>query len=435
MRGSITTMAKWCDRRSFRPTVLLAVVSILAAACQAGRAGAGPARLTPLQLAISPAQGAIDNRPDLGIVVNASGGRLTSVTVRDKRGTDVAGYLNPSATTWHTTWALAPSQTYAVSATAVGARGRTSNRTATFETSAPAGTFSAALGETPGETVGVGMPVMVTFSRAIRDKAQVERSLELRTSKPVVGAWYWMDDQTVWFRPKRFWPAYTKVHLIAHLAGVRGGPGLYGAADLSQAFTVGESLVTVASTSTHRMKVWVNGKLSHDWPISTGQPGDDTPNGAYLTIEKGNPVDMDSCSYGVCAGDPGYYNVLVYDSVRFTWSGDYIHSAPWSVGEQGFTNVSHGCVNLAPGYAVWYYDRAVRGDPVTVVGSPVGGTWNDGWTIWFLSWQKLVAGSALKQAVVTGADGSYFADPAAVAPPVTAPPVTAPHRITAPAVS
>ena len=242
-------------------------------------------------------------------------------------------------------------------------------------------------------------------------RPRVERSFEIRSTKPVVGAWYWLDDKTVWFRPRRYWPAYDRVRFTAHLAGVRGANGVYGAADLSRHFTIGKSLVTVASASSHRMKVWVNGRLRFDWPISTGQPGDDTPDGEYLTIEKGNPVDMDSCSFGVCQGDPGYYNVLVYDSVRFTWSGDYIHSAPWSVGEQGYANVSHGCVNLAPDYAAWYYDNADRGEPVTIVGSPVQGTSGDGWTIWFLSWKKLVKGSALKQAVVAGPDGSYFAAP------------------------
>jgi len=44
-------------------------------------------------------------------------------------------------------------------------------------------------------------------------------------------------------------------------------------------------------------------------------------------------------------------------------SGDYYHDAYWSVGEQGFENVSHGCVNLAPDDAETYYNLAVPGDP------------------------------------------------------------------------
>jgi len=391
---------------------LLTALSILTTACQGARvsthAEASPPG--PAQVTISPGEGAIDQRPDRGITVSASGGTLTRVTVEDGRRKTVAGYFNPTGTAWHSTWALAPAQTYAVTAVAAGWGGSTSTAAATFRTSAPARSFTASVDMLPGETVGVGMPIMVTFSQSIRDKAQVERSFQLRSSKPVVGAWYWLDDKTVWFRPKRFWPAYTKVWFTAHLAGVRGAKGLYAATNLSRSFKIGESLVTVASARSHRMKVWVNGKLRFNWPISTGQPGHDTPDGKYVTIEKGNPVDMNSCSFGVCAGDPGYYNVEVYDSVRFTWSGDYIHSAPWSVGEQGYANVSHGCVNLAPAYAAWYYDHAHRGEPVRIVGSPVRGTWDDGWTIWFLWWRNLLKGSALKQAVVASRYGSYFAD-------------------------
>jgi hypothetical protein len=110
-------------------------------------------------------------------------------------------------------------------------------------------------------------------------------------------------------------------------------------------------------------------------------------------------------------GEPGYYNVWVYDSVKFTDSGDYVHSAPWSVAEQGFANVSHGCVNVAPAQAAWYYNHSVLGDPITIVGSPVKGSWGDGWTIWFLSWRKLLAGSATHDMVVAGPRGSHLAPP------------------------
>ncbi len=412
MLASVNTMAKRRGRRGtwVAPVAILTVSSVMTAACQGDRAAAAR-QPTPVQLMISPGQGTVDHRPDLGVAVSAFGGRLTGVTVQDMAGKDVSGYLGPDGTTWHSTWALASRQTYAVTATASGPRGRTSTEHATFRTSAPGRTFTASVDMAPGETVGVGMPIMVSFNRPIRDRAQVEQSFALQSSKPVVGAWYWLDNKDVWFRPKKHWPARDRVRFTAHLTGVRGANGMYGAANVSRHFNIGESVVTVASARSHRMRVWVNGKLRFNWPISTGQPGDDTPDGEYLTIDKGNPVDMDSCSFGVCPGDPGYYNEMVYDAVRFTWSGDFIHSAPWSVGEQGFTNVSHGCVNLAPGYAAWYYDHADRGDPVTIVDSPVRGTWGDGWTIWFLAWKKLVKGSALKRPMVVGPEGSYFAGP------------------------
>jgi lipoprotein-anchoring transpeptidase ErfK/SrfK len=135
----------------------------------------------------------------------------------------------------------------------------------------------------------------------------------------------------------------------------------------------------------------------------------DTPDGRYLSFAMGSPVDMNSASYGVGPGMPGYYNELVYDAVQFTFSGDYVHSAPWSVSDQGIANVSHGCVNVAPGYAAWFYGHSVLGDPISVVGSPVAGTWGDGWTIYFLGWRKLLAGSATGEAVRVSAHGSRLA--------------------------
>ena len=179
---------------------------------------------------------------------------------------------------------------------------------------------------------------------------------------------------------------------------------MYFTADLTQSFTIGPSLIAVANTQSHYMKVYYKGQLFGNWPISSGRPGLDTVDGTYVTIEKGNPVRM--------VGNG--YNELVNDAVRFTFSGDYIHSAPWSVGQQGNTNVSHGCLNVSPANAATYYSMAVPGDPVTVAGSPAAGKWDDGWTVWFLSWNQLVQGSALHQAVQAGPSGSTFVSPAAV---------------------
>ena len=197
----------------------------------------------------------------------------------------------------------------------------------------------------------MGMPIMVSFSRPVTDKAEVERWLRVTArSKPVTGAWYWMDSKAVWFRPERYWPAHTQVQFTAHLAGVQVAPGVYGRANLSQQFRIGNSLVAVANTATHHMKVWWNGQKIGNWPISTGRPGLDTADGRYLSFAMANPVDMNSATIGIPAAQPG----LLQRAGRTTRcsspsSGTYIHSAPWSVGEQGIVNVSHGCVNLAPG--------------------------------------------------------------------------------------
>ena len=249
------------------------------------------------------------------------------------------------------------------------------------------------------------MPILLTFSQPIKNKAAVERSLQISASNPVVGAWYWDGSQTLAFRPRGYWPAHTTVSFTGHLNGVEGAPGVWGYHTLTQQFSIGRSLIVVASTRTHRLKLYRDGTLFRNWPISSGRPGDDTPNGSYLTIEKANPVLMKG---------PGYA-IEVPWSVRFTWTGDYLHDAFWSVGEQGFTNVSHGCVNMAPADAEFYYKMAVPGDPVTITGSPKGGSWDNGWTYWFLSWPRLLAGSALHEAVQVGPTGSTFVSPATLA--------------------
>ena len=334
------------------------------------------------------------------------------------RGDPVPGHLSQSGRVWHSQWALDVSQTYTVTATAVApGHGGTVTTTSMFRTLTPRQTFRTYIFEGYHQTYGVGMPIMLIFSQPITDRAAVERSLQLTTSTPVVGAWYWDGSQTLDFRPRDYWPPGTRVSFTGHLNGVRGAPGVYGAHTLTQTFYIGASLVAIGNTATHRTQIYYNGKLRYNWPISSGRPGDDTPDGSYLTIEKANPVEMKG---------PGY-DLWVPWSVRFTFSGDYYHDAYWSVGQQGFDNVSHGCVNLSPADARTYYNLAVPGDPITIVGSPRAGTWDNGWTEWFLSWPRYLQGSALHQAVRAGPAGSTFVDPSSLpASTATAPLQTAP---------
>jgi len=365
---------------------------------------------------ITPANGARDADPSAGITVRADRGTLQNVTVRASGG-NVPGSLSDGGRIWHSTWALEVSQIYRVTATASDGGSGTVTSTSRFRTLTPSQTFTTQIFEGYRQTYGVGMPIMLTFSQPITDKAAVERSLQLRTSTPVAGAWYWDGDQAVDFRPRSYWPAGTTVSFTGHLNGVQGAPGVYGTHTLTQTFDIGPSVVAIANTVTHRTHIYYNGRLRYNWPISSGKPGDATPDGSYLTIEKGNPVQMTG---------PGY-SLSVPWSVRFTFSGDYYHDAFWSVGQQGFENVSHGCVNLSPANAETYYKLAVPGDPITVVGSPKAGKWDNGWTEWFLSWHQYLRGSALHQAELAGPDGSTFVSPSSLpASTATAPLQTAP---------
>jgi lipoprotein-anchoring transpeptidase ErfK/SrfK len=385
------------------------------------RAATPSAAVAVPQVKISPANGAADADPSAGITVTAASGTLKNVTVRTP-GDAVAGGLSQGGKVWHSQWALDVSQAYTVTATASGTGGRTITATSTFRTLTPSRTFTTEILEGYNQTYGVGVPIILYFSQPITDKAAVERALQLTTSKPVVGAWYWdepcnMAATCAYFRPRDYWPAGTTVSFTGHLDGVQGAPGMYGYHTLTQTFDIGPSLVAIGNTAAHRTQIYYNGKLRYDWPISSGRPGDDTPDGSYLTIEKANPVQMTG---------PGY-SISVPWSVRFTFSGDYYHDAYWSVGEQGFQNVSHGCVNLSPADAETYYNLAVPGDPITITGSPKAGTWDNGWTEWFLSWPQYLRGSALHEAVQAGPGGSTFVNPSTLpASTATAPLQTAP---------
>jgi lipoprotein-anchoring transpeptidase ErfK/SrfK len=375
------------------------------ASAKASPSPTGPA------VTITPGGGAETADPAAGITVSAAGGTLKNVTVATS-GDPVTGTYAAGRTSWHSGWTLGVSQSYTVTAVATAANGTTTTKTSAFRTLTPAKTFTTEIFEGQGQTYGVGMPIILTFSHPITDKAAVERSIGLTTSKPVVGAWYWDGSSTLDFRPRDFWPANTTVSFTGRFNGVLGAPGVYGHHTLTQSFVIGQSIIAVANTRTHRTQIYIGGKLKYNWPISTGRDTLPTPDGSYLTVDKNNPVRM----IGGKKGTAGYYNELVNWAVRFTFSGDYYHSAPWSVVDQGTTNVSHGCVNLPPPDAVIYYKLAVPGDPITITGSPRPGTWDNGWTEWFLSWNQLLGGSALREAVVAGPQGSTFVKPSTLNP-------------------
>jgi lipoprotein-anchoring transpeptidase ErfK/SrfK len=397
-------------RRSARlATAVLVAVALASVASACGAASSGThtstspspsPTLSAAHIKITPTNGGRQAKPNHGITVTVRDGTLTSVTARGG-GVTVAGELDSTSTTWRSRWTLSTGKQYVVRAKAVDADGRSITKVSRFRTLKPDTTADVQIFEGHNVTYGVGMPVMITFSKPVEDKKAVERALVLKTSRQVVGAWYWDGDQALWFRPRAYWPQNTKVSFIGHLDGVQLSPGVYATHTLRQDFRIGRSLIVVASASSHSMKVYKDRKLYATWPISTGRPGKDTPNGTYLSIEKANPQRMVGPDY----------DIQVPYSVRFTWSGDFIHAAPWSVGSQGYANVSHGCVNVAPDHAQTYYYWSIPGDPVTVTGSPKPGGWDDGYTVWFLSWKELVKGSALHKAVRVGPDGSTLVRP------------------------
>lgn len=382
-------------------TGLALVLSAAGCAGDGGHQNAAP----PVQVTISPGDGEAKVRPENAIVVRASNGGLQDVTVTTK-GTQIQGDASVDGTRWESRWTLDPDTEYRVIATALGKDGKTDTATSTFTTLKPEDVIATSV-EAPNnnETVGVGMPIILHFSHDVVNKKAVERALEVRSSRPVVGSWSWFGDQEAVFRTKEHWPVHTHVEVAAHMSGVRLAKDAYGTKNLNLKFKIGDEHSYVAGEDTHRMIVMKNGKQIRDIPISMGKGGErkyTTTNGNHLTMDKAYEVTMDSSTVGCPPGCADYYNEPVYWTVRISNSGEYNHSAPWSVDAQGSSNVSHGCVNMSEANAIWFYNFSYRGDPYKITGSDRELEPDNGWGFWQLAWRDWLKKGALKQSILTG---------------------------------
>ncbi|MEU7836422.1 MULTISPECIES: Ig-like domain-containing protein [unclassified Nonomuraea] len=376
-----------------------------AAAGQTAAVGDGVAKPpVAATVVVNPLNKAGNIPTDQTVVVTAQSGTLKSVRIQGggKAG-ELPGVLSADGTAWRSTRTARPGTTYTITTLAAGADGKPIESTSTFSTVKATKTFDIET-VTPnrydtGLTVGVGMPVMVTFDQPITDRVAVERNLVIHSSKPVEGAWHWFDDRHVDFRPLHYWPAHTNVRMEAHLAGVRGAEGVYGKRDFAFDFKIGRSQITKGSTDVHVLTVRRDGKTIRTMPMSAGQGGDwkyYTTSGIHLAMSR-EPVTV-MTSPGIGPGSAGYYQLTVYDTVRISNSGEYIHSAPWSVGSQGYANVSHGCVNVSPENAAWFLKNTLIGDPIIITGSPRVLEPTNGWGHWQESWREWLKWSSLKAA-------------------------------------
>lgn len=204
----------------------------------------------------------------------------------------------------------------------------------------------------PGQMVGVAMPVTVTFAQAIANRTAAERTITFSSPATPQGSFTWLNDRVVQWNPTGFWPAHSRI--------------LVTAGDLKTDFVTGSVTKGVADINAHTFTVSIDGQVVRTMPASMGKPRHPTPVGSFTALEKQKSVIMDSRTIGIPLSDPEGYRLTVNDAVRVTWGGVYVHSAPWSVASQGKENVSHGCINLSPDNAAWYYDNVNIGDPIIV---------------------------------------------------------------------
>jgi lipoprotein-anchoring transpeptidase ErfK/SrfK len=209
------------------------------------------------------------------------------------------------------------------------------------------------------------------------------------------GSWHWISSTEVHWRPAKYWKAGTKVTVHANINSDPAGNGIYGQLDRSVTFNIGDAHVYRVNTVTDQMRVFSNGKLLRTLPITTGeQPAYTTRSGIKVIIEKFPSKDMNSETVGITGADA--YNIHgVQWAMRVTYSGEFIHAAPWSVASQGHENVSHGCTGMSTANADWLYHMTNIGDVVEYTGTDKPMTLTNGYGDWNESFAQYKQGSAL----------------------------------------
>jgi lipoprotein-anchoring transpeptidase ErfK/SrfK len=400
--------------------VAVASVAVLAACSNAPGAATfvEPPKL-PAKLVFSHEADAVDVSPGVPVTVEVVDGSLAAVTLTSNLG-DVPGVFAADFSSWRSAEDLDYGKSYTLSVSSRGEDGAAVEDTRTFTTvNVSQGyywsvAFSTGGGKhysmpLDGGTFGVGQPIVARFDDVV-DKRVAESTLTVTTTPHVEGSWSWTSDREVHWRPKEYWPANTQVTVEAKILGISltspsGGRVLYGRENRKATFTIGRSRVAKVDNDTKHMLVYVDGQLVKDIPVSLGreQRYQDvngvwhdyrTTSGIHVVTEKQNPV---RARPNLPPDDPGYYDQLLDLAVRITDSGIYVHSAPWSVSDQGRRNVSHGCINVSPANAQWFYDDAIPGDVVEVVNTGATLQSWDGTTDWNKPWDEWLRGSALQQ--------------------------------------
>ncbi|WP_143336646.1 L,D-transpeptidase [Corynebacterium pacaense] len=396
----------WVQNRRAVALSLLAVLTAGAVAlsgCTIDREGArdsGSSASTGEQVAdvrhaapaVSVSDGAEDVNPAEPVVVKSLGEGLSDVTMTNEDGYEVESELSSDKLTWTTDETLGYNRTYTVEATDNNGE----STTVVFDTARPSATTTVALSPLADSTVGVGQTIGFRFASQIKDRQAVQDAITITTSPHVDGAFYWLNNNELRWRPEEYWTPGTTVSVEADIYGKDFGGGVWGDSDNATNFTIGDRVEAVVDDSTKTMSVYRNGEVLRTVPVSLGRDTADwaTPNGTYIIGDRNPEMIMDSTTFGLGYENGGYRTPVKY-ATQMSYSGIYVHAAPWSVWAQGSSNTSHGCVNVSTEDAAWFQDTVKRGDIVTVKNT-VGGTLSgyDGLGDWNIPWSEWSKGNA-----------------------------------------
>ncbi|WP_090474693.1 L,D-transpeptidase [Nakamurella panacisegetis] len=348
-------------------------------------------------IAVSPRLGSRGISPRTAITIQADHGTLADVVMRGTDGTVVKGSLSTDRRTWRLGEPLGYDATYDVTGKAVAANGKITALKGSYSTVSPDNVISASISPGDGDTVGIGAPILISLGTDIVDtvgRQNIEKAITVTTVPKTEGSFAWIQHDDGWgldWRPKSYWAPGTKVTVKADLYGVSYGGNLWGKEDLTSSFTIGRAEITKGDISTHRLKVYRDGKLVFDFPTSFGlesDPGRVTRGGTYIVMGKEYLHLMSNPAYH-------YFNFKAYYAVRISNNGTFIHANDGTADIQGYENVTHGCANLTMTNAKAFYDQTLYGDPVEITNSSIPMSQSDGdiydWSIPWSKWQTLSA--------------------------------------------
>ena len=101
-----------------------------------------------------------------------------------------------------------------------------------------------------GEVVGVGQPVAVRFDESITNRLAAQKAITVTTNPPVEGAFYWLNNREVRWRPAHYWKPGTAIDVAVNTYGVDLGDGLFGQENVTTHFTIGDEVIATADDNT-----------------------------------------------------------------------------------------------------------------------------------------------------------------------------------------
>ncbi|MEV7341378.1 Ig-like domain-containing protein [Streptomyces sp. NPDC093544] len=349
-------------------------------------------------ITVTPADGTTKAGFTSPVEVAVADGTLSAVKVTGNDGSTLAGSYNDARTKWTSSENPFSGTKYTVTAQAEGADAKT----ATFTTKSPGETFVGYFTPEANSTSGVGMPVSINFTKAVSDRAAVEKAITVTAEPAVEVVGHWFSDTRLDFRPEVYWAAGTKITLSLRLKDVEGTDGVYGTQSKDVTFNIDRAQISTVDLATKTMTVVRDGSTLATYPVTGGDADHTTWSGIMVISERFKQTRMESSTVGL--GDE--YDIPdVPHAQRLTTSGTFIHGNYWaSTSVFGSSNTSHGCVSMhdtqgaddtsVNGYK--FYESSKLGDVVIVKNSDeVTVDPSNGLNGWNLSWADWTAGSAL----------------------------------------